>query len=134
MIQIGNIVQEKVASLKKKGDKNSSSVFEMNEAEGEVASAKVSSPRVQVSSLWTLQEVDGYAADKKKMREVGGQLLDELNQLRFGLIAGELEKEHIRRLSKALDDADIELQFPELQDVIDDIRLRAAVELAKLGE
>ena len=66
------------------------------------------------------------------MKHVGGAIIDELNNIRIGIISGEISKEDMQHLNDALNNAKIELQFPDLQNIINDIRLRAEVELAKL--
>lgn len=79
-----------------------------------------------------IQNLDAYHTDQQKMSEIGNNLLNHLNNIRFGLINGELPAEVIHNLKQALSQIDIKLSFPELQKVIDDISLRAEVELAKI--
>lgn len=79
-----------------------------------------------------IQNLDSYRSDQQKMSEISNDLLKHLNNIRFGLINGELPAEVIHNLKQALSQIDIKLRFPELQKVIDDISLRAEVEIAKI--
>ena len=134
IMYIGNIVQEKINRTEKKRPKmDSGSVFSLSNPHETEEAANVSPmPKAQVSTAWMLQEVDGYAQDQKKMRQTGDRLLKNLNELRVGILLGEITAENMQQIKEALDDSKIELQFPELQAVVDDIKLRAEVELAKL--
>ena len=132
-MHIGNIVQEKINRTEKKRPKmDADSVFSLsNSHETEEVSYVSAMPKAQVSTAWMLQEVDGYAQDQKKMRQTGDRLLSYLNGMRIGILSGEITHEYLKQLRDALEDSKIELQFPELQSVVDDIKLRAEVELAK---
>ncbi len=133
-MHIGNIVQEKINRTEKKHPKkDAGSIFTLSDNHTPEETSQVSAmPRAQVSTAWMLQEVDGYAQDQKKMRQTGDRLLKYLQDVRIGILSGEITVDHMKHLKDALDDSQIELQFPELQDVVDDIKLRAEVELAKL--
>ena len=132
-MHIGNIVQEKINRTEKKRPKmDADSVFSLsNSHETKEVSYVSAMPKAQVSTAWMLQEVDGYAQDQKKMRQTGDRLLSYLNGMRIGILSGEITHEYLKQLRDALEDSKIELQFPELQSVVDDIKLRAEVELAK---
>ena len=134
IMHIGNIVQEKINRTEKKRSKvENGSVFSVsNDHESEDIAHVSVMPKAQVSTAWMLQEVDGYAQDQKKMRQTSDRLLKNLHEIRIGILAGELTLEHLQALKNSLDNANIELQFPELQNVVDGVRLRAEVELAKL--
>ena len=132
---IGNIVQEKIKKVEKKLVKKhgSDEIFSMGDAIEADESEQVSPmPKAYVSTAWMLHEIDGYAQDQKKMREVGDRLLEHLQNVRLDILAGEITAERMKHLKDALEDSKIELQFPELQEVVNDIKLRAEVELAKL--
>lgn len=86
----------------------------------------------KINPFTAIQNLEEYNNDQQKMSEIGGDLLNHLNNIRFGLINGELPEEAIHNLKEALAHIDIKLRFPELQKVIDDISLRAEVEIAKM--
>jgi hypothetical protein len=131
-MQVGNIVQEKIYSTRKKTQVSSGGSFSIDGDVDELESKEVTTSRVNISALWTLQEVDSYGADAEKMKQVGGELLKDLNNIRMDLISGELSKTNITALKESLKNSKIKFQFPQLQEVLDDIELRAEVELAKL--
>lgn len=133
-MHIGNIVQEKINRTEKKPPKKDGGfLFSVSNDHASEEAAHVSAmPKAQVSTAWMLQEVDGYAQDQKKMKQTGDRLLKYLSDVRIGILSGEVTIEHMKQLKGALDDSKIELLFPELQGVVDDIKLRAEVELAKL--
>ena len=129
-MQVGNIHTDKISSTRKKGKVGKAGAFSVSHEEGETKNVKAS--RVSINSLWQLQALDDWSVDARKMQETGEQLLDDLKDIRMDLLSGELSKENIASLTKSLEKSKIELQFPELQEVVEDIRLRASVELAKL--
>lgn len=98
---------------------------------GEASSGKVDSLH-SVNPFLALQEIDSYQTDQQKMLGTGKNLLTHLNDIRLALINGDLNKEHINNLKKTLSQQKLTLKSPELQQVIDEIYLRAEVELAKL--
>ncbi len=134
MIHLPNIVQEKISRLDKKPNKKNigSSSFEVSPEEEVSESHEVRSPRMVNNSLWMFQEIDGYAEEQIKMKETGNMLLKELGDIRLGLINGELGESDIKKLKDSLDQSNLSLKFPALQQVVEDIRLRVEVELAKL--
>lgn len=132
-MQVGNIGTDKISSAKRKNKASLGSVFGLPSQEEDVESQTVNQTKVNVGSLWQLQAYDDWSVDVDNMKEKGGKLLDELNNLRLCLLNEELGKADIESLSMALENTEIDLQFPELQEVLDEVRLRAAVELAKLS-
>jgi len=85
-----------------------------------------------INPFLCLNEIDEYKNDQKKLKEIGDKILGALNHIRFGLINGELEKDHILNLKNTLENNRVKFKFPELQEVINDIILRCEVELAKI--
>lgn len=130
-MQVGNVGTDKISSAKRKR-KVSDSSFLVSGSDGDAEANSVSQTKVNVSSLWQLQAYDDWAVDVDNMKENGERLLDELKNLRICLLSGELEKDDIESLSKALENTKIDLKYPDLQDALDDVRLRASVELAKI--
>ena len=133
-MHIGNIVQQKInPPAKKLPKKDEGFIFSLSDGHASEEASHVSPmPKAQVSTAWMLQEVNGYAQDQKRMQKTGDRLLKYLSDVRIGILSGEITAEHMKQLKEALDDSHIELQFLELQAVVDDIKLRVEVELAKL--
>jgi hypothetical protein len=91
-------------------------------------SAGVSGP----ASLLALQEVPDATSGRERARQRGERLLARLEELRDGLLMGRMKADTVRRLADEVDQARGEIDDPQLSDILDEIELRAQVELAKL--
>lgn len=89
-------------------------------------------PLAALGSILTVQEVDDAGAGRRQAVDRGRQLLDELHELRLALIDGWLPEESLHRLAAAVEQAGPDVNERELAAVLEDIEVRAAVELAKL--
>lgn len=97
------------------------------------ASASVNGPRPMsgVDALLALQEVDESGERRQRSRKRGDDLLDRLDEIRHGLLIGGVPRAALQNLSELVRSRRQEIADPQLQDVLDEIELRAAVELAK---
>jgi hypothetical protein len=87
-----------------------------------------------VDALLSLQEVDdALHAPKSKDRAMarGEALLDRLDDIRVGLLTGHMAQSQLVRLAQTIAEQRDMIDDPNLQSILDDIELRAAVELAK---
>ena len=87
-----------------------------------------------VNSILSLQEVEGDVnADKRRRRLVqwGENILAQLEQIRHDLLLGVIPIERLNGLAQALRDRKTNVSDPELLSLINDIELRAEVEIAK---
>ena len=87
-----------------------------------------------VDSVVAIQEVPD-ASDKRSRsiyRDYGRDLLDRLEQLRMGILAGIFSKEKLAELAHRLRERQKKTDDPILNEIIQDIELRAEVEVAKL--
>jgi hypothetical protein len=91
-------------------------------------------PIAALESILTLQSVDDPASGASKGMERGEQLLGILDQVRDGLLAGGIPRATLNRLAVAVGKRHDNFVDPKLQDVLDEIELRAHVELAKLEQ
>jgi hypothetical protein len=85
------------------------------------------------SSLLSLQSVDsaeGEAA-KRRARQRAEDLLSKLDKIRTGLLLGAIPRSHLIGLAQSLKTMRDSVMDPRLTDVLDEIDLRAQVELAK---
>lgn len=94
-----------------------------------VAAAPALSP---VGALLALQEVDEPFNERRGAMRRGHFLLDRLDDIRHALLVGTLPREHLRILAEAAREQRPEVEDPRLGQILDEIELRAAVELAKL--
>ena len=89
-------------------------------------------PATSLDAMLALQQVDDPLLKKRKLVRRGTQLLDTLEDMKSDLLTGRVSEGRLNQLmavlSQARDKAD-----PRLESLLDDIELRARVELAKRG-
>jgi hypothetical protein len=89
-------------------------------------------PIAALDSILMLQGMDDSTQGRSKGVAHGEQLLDLLDSVRDGLLAGEIPRATLNKLAAAVTRRHDAFADPKLQDVLDQIELRAHVELAKL--
>ena len=87
-----------------------------------------------VSSLLSLQEVADPLAERRRAIQRGEDLLDRLEELRHGLLIGAFPRERLDQLLVLVRRQQNQVADPRLREILSDIELRAAVELAKMGQ
>ncbi len=92
------------------------------------------SPLTALDSLLTIQEAPLSTSDRQRALLQGDTLLDELAQLQIGLAQGWISEETLRRVTHLLDRPRPNLEDPNINQILDEIEVRAAVELAKLED
>lgn len=97
-----------------------------------VASVSATPGVMGVEALLALQDVGGPLERKRKAVRRAGLILDVLDDLKIGLLEGELSSVDLDRLRRAVRDERANTDDPRLEAVLDEIELRAAVEVAKL--
>ncbi|MDE1147671.1 MAG: flagellar assembly protein FliX [Azospirillaceae bacterium] len=85
-----------------------------------------------ISPLLALQEVDDALNSKRKARQRAETLLDKLEELRLGILSGTYPRERLQDLVRMVQSRRDTVNDPKLQELLDEIDLRAQVELAKL--
>ena len=91
-------------------------------------------PIAAVDSILILQGFDDATDGRSKGLAHGEDLLDMLDQIRDGLLAGGIPRSTLTRLATAVTRRQETFVDPKLQQVLDEIDLRARVELAKLEQ
>lgn len=86
-----------------------------------------------VDALLSLQEVSETPLDDERAKRRGEALLEQLDDLRHALLIGALPLIQLERLTRNLAARRGDVADPRLAEVVGEIELRAAVELAKLG-
>ena len=116
-----------------KGMSGPGSSFQVSDTGG-VRSDIVSGPGPigALDSILMLQGLDDSTDGRSKGISHGEQLLDMLDQVRDGLLAGGVPRTTLNRLANAVTRRHDQFNDPKLQTVLDEIELRAHVELAKL--
>ncbi len=89
------------------------------------------SPLAALGTLLAAQEAQDGPGERRRVLARGRSLLDELDQIRVGLLEGAWPEASIRRLAGLLQADRPAVSEPKLEAVLDEIELRAAVELAK---
>ena len=84
-----------------------------------------------VSALMALQGVESATERRRRAIRRGGGLLDRLDELKLALLAGEAGEGALERLGRTLREERPVDADPALSSLLDQIDLRAAVELAK---
>jgi hypothetical protein len=98
-----------------------------------VATTAPSSATASLDYLLALQGVeDPLHGRKKKVLMLAATLLDELEEVKADLLAGQVGPDRLNRLMDMVARAR-ERSEPALDSLLDDIDLRVRVELAKLG-
>lgn len=95
-----------------------------------------------VDALIALQEVDpsdraegdgGLAGDREqRARKWGRDMLDGLEEIRIGLLVGRIPRHRLNEIANAASRGKTTSNDPRLTAVLEEIELRALVELAKL--
>ena len=85
-----------------------------------------------VDALLVAQELPDPLAGRRRAVQRGNALLDRLEELRLGLLAGILSRERLDELTRLAGTVRETVDDPRLGEVLDEIDLRVAVELAKL--
>ena len=91
-------------------------------------------PIAALDSILTLQDMGDPVDGRSKGLAHGEQLLEILDSVRDGLLAGGIPRATLNRLAVAVTRRHDIFADPKLQDVLDQIELRAHVELAKLEQ
>lgn len=113
-----------------------SSSFTVSESTEQPRAQTVAAPGTiaSVESILTLQGMDDSTGGRSKGVQYGEQLLDMLDEVRDGLLAGGIPRGTLNRLATAVSRRQEGFADPKLQSVLDEIELRARVELAKLEQ
>lgn len=109
----------------------------LSNAEASLASEETSATREAsavcgVNPFLGLQEVDGAEYERGKAVKQGRLTLEVLSQLRDALLMGSLPVSTIERLERLVSTERAVTTDPVLSSILDEIELRAAVEMAKL--
>ncbi|MDG5493487.1 flagellar assembly protein FliX [Niveispirillum sp. BGYR6] len=120
----------------RKAQKSGGGMFASHLNEGEEEGAVRSSgsqSAVGINPLFALQEVDDALTGKRRRAQARGEdILDRLEELRLGLLTGSFPVEKLHDLVRMVQVQRENLDDPRLQEVLDEIDLRAQVEIAKL--
>lgn len=96
------------------------------------ASVHAAAPLAGIASVLALQEVDDATARASRGKMRAEEMLDKLEEIQHGLLAGTLPVQKLMDLTKVIQSRRVHVDDPQLAEILDHIDLRAQVELAKL--
>jgi hypothetical protein len=123
----------KTEKSKKTGGTSGASFSEFLTETTEVEAAAPSVPVASVNLFAALQAAE-HATDQEQRRQAiteADDLLSDLEDLRIGLLLGSYTLNQLRNLASKLARRRVSVSDPALMSLLEDIQLRAAVELAK---
>lgn len=111
-----------------------SDVLSAAQAEGGLSAAEASevASSASLGGLLALQEISEEERRRQKLVKQGKNMLDTLESLRQRLLIGEIPARMLPELEASLSAQKEGITDPKLLEIIEDIELRVAVELAKL--
>ena len=126
------------SSAKRKDSASSASAFAPEGAAssgGPVSTTALSSASAigSVDALLALQGAGDALSGKRQATERAFSLLDILDDLKLALLDGVLPRETLVKLMETLQSRRDATHDPRLEAALDEVEIRAAVELAKLG-
>jgi hypothetical protein len=86
-----------------------------------------------INPLLNFQEVEDSTSGPSKAKARAEDLLDLLDEIRHALLSGGLPESRLNALSQVVQSRREEVDDPRLVEILDEIDLRAQVELAKLS-
>jgi class II flagellar assembly regulator FliX len=101
---------------------------------GQASSVSATQGVMGVEALLALQDVGSPLERKRRAVRRAGRILDVLDDIKVALLEGELSGDDLDRLRRAVRDERTGVDDPALEAVLDEIELRAAVEVAKLEQ
>ncbi len=100
---------------------------------GEGATTQALSGTNPISGILGIQEVDDALAHASRGKMRAEEILDRLENLRLEILTGQISREKLQQLATVVSTRRGEINDPRLIQILDEIDLRAQVELAKLS-
>jgi hypothetical protein len=101
--------------------------------EGGTAPAAGVSATTTIEALFALQEMPDATGERKRAVKRADRMLERLDDLRRGLLLGHVGKDKLAELAHLAREGSLGVTDPQLREVLQEIELRAEVELAKLS-
>ena len=104
--------------------------------DGEIKTERPS-PSVKVATLDAIVPIDSATIEEQHKNLAKGRavfILARLEDIRQGLLLGAISQSGLQELARTIREARGETLDPKMSDILDDIELRAKIELAKLEQ
>jgi len=72
------------------------------------------------------------SSHEERLKDEGEKILSSLDNLKLEILSGRISKENLSNISTLIRDESFKSSDPKLQNILQEIQTRAAVELAKL--
>ncbi len=122
----------KSSGPKRTGDTTFQDMLSVEEAE-EAAPAQAVTSVGGIGTLLLAQETGDALEGRQKNKKRANDMLDKLEALRVRILEGSVPESELRALANMTAAERAQMDDPHLAALLDDIELRVAVELAKLG-
>ena len=99
---------------------------------GQASSVSAAQGVMGVEALLALQDVGNPTERKRRAVGRAGRILDVLDNIKVAMLDGDLSGADLDRLRRAVREERAGTDDPKLEAVLEEIELRAAVEVAKL--
>ena len=119
---------------KRRGGDGAGFAAELADVDGqgqEPAGTAPVAPSPAVEALLAIQGGDDGLADQRRAMARGDEILDRLDELRRDILLGAIPRDRLRQLTSAVASHRAGVDDPRLGAILDEIDLRAQVELAK---
>lgn len=125
---------DKKGGASKSGDSTFSSMI--NSGAQQAGGAQQSQSIAQVDALLALQGADDPAqgGSRKRMRQRANDILDKLDDVRMAMLRGDLTVGHMIDIADVVASHREKVTDPTLTALMDEVDLRAQVELAKMRQ
>ena len=106
----------------------------MSEGAGETAGSGATHSIAHIDTLLAVQEADNplERAAKKRMKQRADDILKELDKMRLALLTGSLTVGHVIDIADVVAQHREKVMDPKMTAILDEIDLRAQIELAKM--
>ncbi len=125
----------KTGGAKSTGSTAFSGLIDDTDETADAGGAAGASSIARLDALLSVQEAGDATSEEaaKRAKKRGLQLLDELDNLRMGILTGGVTQGQLAQLERMLQSSRDKVMDPMLTRVLDEIDLRVQVELAKFG-
>jgi len=123
------------AGIRKDGKRSGSSGFaDALRPEEETSAQAVSGPSMLngIDALFALQEMPDATGERRRAFARADEMLERLEDLKRGLLLGAISPAKLADLARLAGEGSNQINDPKVREVLQDIELRARVELAKL--